>query len=115
MKKRRICEVIKAYKSAYSDPLVVKKGDELKKSDKESKWKGWLWCTNMSGKSGWVPESYLFKSGNKYTALCEYIATELSVNVGDILYVEKEESDWLLCIDSRGRRGWVPAEQVNFL
>lgn len=110
----RTCKVIKSYASTYPDPIKVKKGDILKVGNKESDWNGWTWCTDQNGKSGWLPDSYIKKDGSNCTVLCDYEATELTVNIGEELIVEKEESGWLWCINKEGLRGWIPSENVKF-
>ncbi len=64
-----ICRVLSEYRSAYPDPLVVSAGEELTASEKESSWSGWIWCTNRDGKSGWVPESYVERTGDTCSTL----------------------------------------------
>ena len=31
---------------------------------RETEWPGWIWCTNDSGKSTWVPESWVQIDGD---------------------------------------------------
>lgn len=31
---------------------------------RETDWPGWIWCTNDSGKSTWVPESWVQIDGD---------------------------------------------------
>lgn len=109
----KTCKVIKSYASAYPDPIKVKKGETLKIGKKESDWSGWTWCTDQNGKSGWLPDSYIKKDGSICTVLCDYEATELTVNIGESLVVEKEESGWFWCRNKEGLRGWVPSENVR--
>ena len=113
--RKRTGHVLADYQAAYSDPITLHNGEELQLSGQQDNWHGWiwLWCTNQAGKSGWVPECYVEKYGNKGRALCDYDAMELSVFVGDVLLIEKEESGWLWCLTQHGKSGWVPAEHVS--
>lgn len=107
------CKVIKAYKSAYPEPMIIKSGAELKIGKRDDKWEGWIWCTNYNGQSRWVPENYLRIEGDNAIALCDYDATELTVDVDDDLTVLKKESGWAWCRKMDGLEGWVPLENVE--
>lgn len=111
----KICRVLTAYQSAYPDPLRIYRGERLTVQPKETKWTGWAWCVNASGKGGWVPEKYLQETGNAVIAMRDYDATELSVIAGADLTVMNEESGWLWCENQKQERGWVPAENVQGL
>jgi len=109
------CRVTSAYQSPYSDPLVIRAGEELAIGEKESEWSGWVWCTNQSGKSRWVPEKYVQRRGDTALALRDYEATELTVSVGEELTMGEEESGWIWCTNQKGQSGWVPADHVETL
>ncbi|MBU1937484.1 SH3 domain-containing protein [bacterium] len=110
---KQLCRVITAYDSAYPEPLIFRKGEELVITDKESPWAGWIWCMNRSGESRWVPENYVNRKGKTGTMRCDYDATELTANIGEELIIEKEESCWLWCTNKKKQRGWIPAECVE--
>jgi uncharacterized protein YgiM (DUF1202 family) len=110
---RRTGRVVADYRCAFPDPLILRTGDELVTSDKVTEWPGWVWCTAKTGKSGWVPESYIARTGRAAVATRDYDATELTVTAGDELEVLMEESQWLWCVNSRGENGWVPMECVH--
>jgi SH3 domain len=112
--RKRIGRVLTDYQAAYSDPITMHSGEELQLSEKKDNWHGWiwLWCTNQAGKSGWVPECYIEQTGNAGKALYDYDAIELSVSMGEVLSIEKEESGWLWCSTQQGKSGWVPAEHI---
>ncbi|MEW5924844.1 MAG: SH3 domain-containing protein [Candidatus Zixiibacteriota bacterium] len=107
------CRVIKAYRSAYPNPLKLKKNDRIRTGEKESEWPGWIWCTDQKNISGWVPESYIQMDGNDAVMLYDYDATELTVNPGDELLIINEEVGWYWCLDQTGDCGWVPKENVK--
>ncbi len=108
-------KVIKNYKSAYPDPLIITAGQMLKIEQKESEWPGWTWCIDNNGKVGWVPSSYLDIDGNSARAAADYNANELTVEAGDELKLIKGEADWFWCEDSNGHLGWVPSECVEIV
>jgi hypothetical protein len=111
--KQQICRVTQEYQSPYTDPLIFLAGEEVVVGEKESEWDGWVWCTNKSGKSRWVPEAYLEQKDETGVIRCDYEATELSVSVGEELVMGKEESDWIWCTNQSGQSGWVPADHVE--
>ena len=111
--RRQMCRVISAYQSSCHDPLVVGVGEALSITERETEWSGWLWCTDLRGKSSWVPEAYVTRRGEGAIANRDYDATELSVVVGEELTVHKTESGWLWCTNARGESGWVPADHVQ--
>ncbi len=43
----------------------------------------------------------------------DYDATELSVEVGEVLTVEFEESHWAWATKESGESGWVPLENLD--
>ena len=112
---RRKGKVTIDYASAFSDPLKIRDGDELRLSRKETVWEGWVWCTTEEGKSGWIPESFIDSTGNYGKANRDYDATELTVQVGDELDVLAEESGWAWCGNSSGSFGWVPLDNLEIL
>ncbi|MFX1499836.1 MAG: SH3 domain-containing protein [Promethearchaeota archaeon] len=114
MKEKR-CRVIKKYESPYTDPFLITKGEILSISEKDSEWSGWIWCTKKNGISRWVPESYLEIEGNSGKANQDYNATELSVNVGEELFIEQEEAGWYWVTNQQGKSGWVQIKNVQLI
>ena len=110
-----IYRVVAAHKSDVLDPLLVKTGEKLKVEAKQTVWSGWLWCTNQSDQSGWMPENYLVRQGNTGIARQDYDATELSVDIGEELIMGYEESGWIWCANQQGQHGWVPADHLEIL
>jgi hypothetical protein len=58
---------------------------------RDQQWQPYLWCTDPSGHTGWVPESYLKMTGEREAvALRSYDATELTIGRGEELEVLDE-------------------------
>jgi len=107
--------VIRDYETPYPEPFVIKKGELLVPSVRDSEWEGWIWCKNSEGKSAWVPENYLESSGENAIALQDYDARELSVQEGDLLELIKGEAGWFWCRNIDGQMGWVPGEYIEII
>lgn len=106
-------KVIKAYSASSSDPILLEAGDKVSIGGKDSPWAGWVWCTSDAGKSGWVPESYLDRSGDSGVANQAYTGEELTVGAGDELRALYDESGWYWCLSDGGDSGWVPGDHLE--
>ena len=76
----KICKVIKAYQSAYPDPLIIKSGQRLTVGEKESEWAGWAWCARTpTARAAGCRQAYLEidDGGRRRSRLRDYDATEL--------------------------------------
>lgn len=107
-----IALIIKEHQASYPDPLIVKTGDELSVGKQDSQWPAFVWCTNQEGKSGWVPEIHLDRQGDLGIATQDYSTAELTVEAGEKVTFEKEDSGWYWLENRTGQSGWVPAENV---
>jgi uncharacterized protein YgiM (DUF1202 family) len=109
-----LVRVIAAYQAPFPDPIRVKQGDIVTIDfQKKTNISGWIWCTHESGKSGWVPESYIEVQGSTGRMNCDYDAIELTVHVGNILTVHKEESNFYWVTDQSDNQGWIPVSHVE--
>lgn len=97
--------VIAGYDSPYTEPFFLKAGEIVQIGRRDEEWPGWVWCTNSTGASRWVPEAYLDGNGR---VTRDYESTELTVKVGDVVTAVFEESGWLWCINQSDQSGWVP-------
>lgn len=112
--------VVKEYQASNPEPLAVQANETFQVSEKVSPWNEnpewlWTWCTDQRGKSAWVPTNIIELSPDGQSGITRqpYDAIELTVNIGDELQAEHEESGWYWCVDRRGQRGWVPIEHVE--
>ncbi|RCX06271.1 MULTISPECIES: SH3 domain-containing protein [Kosakonia] len=107
-------KVIRDYTSAYPDPIAVGKGERVLISHCDLQWRGWVWVTLASGKSGWAPQQ-LFAPLSAYegTALDDYCAHELTVRVGETLTLIKALNGWYFARKTDGEQGWVPQEHIR--
>jgi SAM-dependent methyltransferase len=105
--------VITSHQASYTYALVVQPGEILDVKERETPWPGWLWCTNQSGVSAWLPQVYLERSGDQARALRRYSSLELSVTSGEILTGDEIVADWVWCSKEDGQQGWVPLENLE--
>lgn len=104
--------VVSDYTTPYNDPIVLRKGEPVTTGKTDDEWPGWIWCTSVDGKSGWVPVAVLERDGDNTRAARDYNARELNVRVGDKLSILDEESGWYWCRTQAGDLGWVPVKNV---
>src|SRR5690349_11622469 len=81
---------LKASRPENPDPIKMQAGDLLEIVGTEDD--GWIWCRNRAGKESWVPLSYITTEGEgkTRTAVFDYDATELPVEVGEEFQAELE-------------------------
>ena len=72
----------------------MSRGERLSFERRATEWPGWIWCTHISGTSGWVPESWVEIRGDSCAMKRDYDATELSVRGDEVVTVKFEESGW---------------------
>ena len=110
-----LVQVIEDYQAPYPDPIQVKKSETVMLGlQKETPITGWVWCTNVEGKSGWVPESYIdIENGETGKMRCDYDAIELAIQKDELLTVYKEESDFYWARNEDGQEGWIPVDHVE--
>ena len=116
MVSRAKARVIKEYQAPYPNPIVVNAGEEVAiDNTKVTDISGWVWCTSLAGKSGWVPKAYIDQRGKRAFMRCDYDAIELTINEGDILSIHKSESDFCWVSDASGHKGWVPSSHIEII
>ncbi|MBL8893638.1 MAG: hypothetical protein JNJ53_03495 [Rhizobiales bacterium] len=108
--------VTKSYRRPYQNPISVAAGTPVVPDfEKYSEVPGWVWCSAEDTRAGWVPRAYLAGSGCNWRVTRDYDAIELSVEPGERLTIETEESGFYLAIAADGSRGWVPRDHVSLL
>lgn len=107
--------VIKTHNVDDSKPLVVKRGEVIEGQEKKTEWEGWLWCCTSQGINGWIPKNYLQgcqDNPGHYSALRDYNARELAVNIGQSVLILDEESGWAFVQTDSHEEGWVPLKNL---
>ena len=103
--------VVSRYTRQYADPIAVRAGEPITPGKEDHEYPGWIWCTDARGRSGWVPLAIVDRDAG--VARRDYSALELSVEPGELVTVEEEESGWALCRNATGSRGWVPCASLT--
>lgn len=109
--------VIKNHKSDNTKPLIVKTGELIEGQENKTEWDGWLWCRTQHGLAGWMPKNYLRRHSDKsgyYSALREYNSNELTINIGQSVFILDEESGWVLIKTASQEVGWIPLRNLSF-
>jgi uncharacterized protein YgiM (DUF1202 family) len=101
--------VVTPHRAEPGEPLRAAAGERLAFERRPTRWAGWIWCTAGSGRTGWVPESWVEVDPDGSCRLTrDYDATEVTVSAGETVSVELEESGWAWVRRDNGERGWVP-------
>jgi len=106
---QKFVKVVTAYTALYPNPIVVKKGDELKVGLPDPEQPDWFWCAGPDGRCGWVPKDYI--DGNVVN--CDYSAVELSAAEGEQLVFLREIYGWAFCQRENGDVGWIPLTNLG--
>lgn len=100
-----------SYERPYPNPIAVRAGDDVRPladGSMTTDFLGWTWCTGPDGRSGWVPDNWCERAGDRWRLLRDFDALELSVTAGERLRVLFSESGFVMAERSTGERGWVP-------
>src|SRR3546814_2698127 len=84
------------YTRPYPDPIRAKAGDPVTPDlGKATDLVGWIWCAGADGRSGWVPEAWIDRTGDPWRLRRDFNALELTVATGDRLWIKFSESGFL--------------------
>jgi hypothetical protein len=110
--------VTKAYVSPYPDSIIFRMGETVEVGNEftgDPDWKSWVWCEGVGDAKAWVPRQYLDVRGNRGTVTRDYDARELSVSVGEELFVYEIVNGFGMAEKSDGTRGWVPMKNLELV
>src|SRR4051794_16242582 len=104
------------YRRPYNNPIAVRAGAAVVPDfEKFSELAGWVWCLAPDGRTGWAPRGWLERNGDEWRITRDYDAIELTVNAGDTLSIEFEESGFYWVEAQDGSKGWVPIANVTIV
>ena len=107
--------VIAEYQSPYPDPILFHKGETVtigREFTDDPDWKNWVWCEGQNDNQAWVPKQYLEIEAGQGIFITDYNALELSVTVGEVLYIYEIVNGFGMAEKQNRERGWVP---LNYL
>ena len=98
---------------SYDEPLKLRAGERVTVGRQDTKWVSWLWCTNLAGISGWVPESILdHRDASSAVVTSNYNSIELTVANGEVVVGCHSLEGWIWCKNGSNEEGWVPLENL---
>ena len=101
------------YQVEYPNPIQVKAGERVQVGQTDDDYPGWLWSRARDGREGWVPVELLSPERPLATALVDYSARELAVEIGDEVEIEEVRHGWALVRNSQGEVGWIPETHIE--
>ncbi|MFC0523744.1 SH3 domain-containing protein [Pontibacillus salicampi] len=107
--------VTKNHTSNYPNPIKLTKGQTVSIGERytgNENWYNWIYCYTIDSKlEGWVPEQIIEAPGK---VLEDYIAKELNVEIGELLFKQKDLNGWCWAKKlNSSNEGWVPNENVK--
>lgn len=99
-----------AHTKSYADALVVNTDDTVALAARDDEWPGWIWCRDVAGKGGWLPEEITEQNGDSGRVREPFDTIELTVEIGEFVRGARIVAGWQWCRHQDGREGWVPVE-----
>ena len=105
--------VIKEHVRSYDEPLKLRAGERVTVGRHDTKSVSWLWCTNLLGIGGWVPESILgYRDASSAVVTANYNSIELTIASGELVVGCHSFEGWIWCKKGPNEEGWVPLENL---
>lgn len=95
--------------------VVWRCGHRVSVGQRDTEWPQFLWCTDTSGQSAWVPETFLDCDGAAAVLGHDYDSRELQVQVGEQLEALDAVGGWAWCRNRLGEFGWVPLRCLHYI
>ncbi len=105
--------VREAYTAQYRDPIAFRRGDPIQVQEADTEFTEWFWCRGPEEKEGWVHRSFLSQASGAATALADYTAKELTVEVRDQARIIRLLDGWAFVELDGNEVGWVPARALE--
>ena len=96
------------------ETIHIRPGDVVGVGHRNQQYPEFVWCASEDGHQGWVAESYLEMTSEKEAvATKEYDAAQLTVVEDEVLDALDEQGAFILCRNTAGAQGWVPARVLE--
>ncbi len=96
----------KGHVSNYPNPISFDEGESLLIGELDTEFPNWIRVQTIDGNEGWAPTQYIDLESS--TAIQDYSAYELNVNIGDCVNVLFELNEWSMIESTIGKQGWIP-------
>ena len=107
-------QVIKNHFKSYDSPPQFKDGAQVIMERRDDRWRSWIWCSDLDGRSAWIPELILSLDFNNRAILkTDYNSAELSVEIGETVIGNRILDGWIWCRNNVGNEGWVPEDNLE--
>lgn len=106
-------EVIGAHASLYPDPIRFEIAESLTVGREDPDNPGWFWCHAVSGREGWVHDSFLSARAGEACGVRSYDGRELTVFGGERGIILEDRDGWTLVRLAGGDVGWLPGSHVT--
>lgn len=109
-------KVVKARVTEFPNPVLVRTGENVicvDYSNPEGEWAGWVLC-RTNDNEGWLPNQILNIKNSNGIVTEDYCAVEFNLEVGEVLYSNKEMNGWIWCCKSTDSHiyAWAPLSNV---
>ncbi len=110
-------KVIKARETEFPNPVSVKAGEHvecIEFSNADGEWAGWVLCKTHDN-AGWLPHQILKIKDSSGTVTEDYCAEEFDLEVGEVLYSDKEMNGWIWGYKSfdPNKYAWAPLNHIK--
>ena len=96
------------YEERNTRALYLSAGQEVTSGPADTTWPGWIWASDSSERSGYVPAEILEPLGeDRWAAMEEFDPTVLKLRRGDEVTSLKQIHGWHWCRNGQGDEGWV--------
>jgi len=110
-----LCQAVATHTPPEYPPVSWRSGHAVSVGRRDDEWTEFLWCTDASGQSAWVPESYLRHSREMAALNRNYDSRELRVSAGEHLQAFESAGGWVWCRNRQGEFGWVPLRCLHYI
>jgi hypothetical protein len=81
---------------------------------RDNRWHSWIWCSDLDGRSAWIPEQFLsFYVNSRAILNTDYDSTELTVEIGETVIGIRILDGWIWCRNNVCKEGWVPEDNLE--
>jgi putative acetyltransferase len=104
----------RAREPTYPRPIRFERRSSLTVVRQDTDWPEFFWCVTPDGLEGWVHESCFTRTdSNSARAVRDYDAIEHRYSADEWMQPIEQLGGWSWCVNSQGKLGWVPDEDLE--